>query len=1224
MFSISDIKQEAYPAAYRRGKELYERGLVQEFSYDVYTEDGVPKAELIGRVKGTVEDHYDVRLVIDEEYAEVSESRCNCEAFCNYEGICKHCVAVALAYVNRRQAKDILNAKLGVSEKTEQKDIRTEKELKTDTSLKNLLNRYSMRAGSTYLLPENIYGKVELEPYFKMEYSYATVEFKIGMEQKYVLKNISAFLHSIKINEKVRYGKKLEFYHHPDAFTESAKRMIAFMEQQEMDKRRQSQFHAYYAYTGSYERTMELDSVGIDRFFESVGDMPFEAEVGFLPEDTYTFSPEEKRPKLIIRQGGSGIFLMLEDDSVIIGEKYFYFYDADMIYRSPAGMKETVGEFFEFLHRQTGGQTYIAADELAMFCRDLLPLLKKYFKVEKEAGFDESLYVPPKPEFELYLDRQDMNTVGAKLMAAYGDDKYNVLEKIAPGEVRDLAEELRIKNLVEPYFNEYALSQTVFVLKNNEEMLYQLVSGGLRRLGEFMTIYTTENFRNLKVVSSPAVSVGISLKSDLLELKIHSDEMSREELAYLLSKYDRKKKYIRLKNGDFLNIEEDGLSTLAEVSEDLRLTETNLKKGTVIVPKYRAMYLDAALKNNQLLSIEKNKEFKGMVRNMKTIEDSDYEVPEALNSIMRSYQKNGFLWLKTLRENGFGGILADDMGLGKTLQVISLLTAEQEEMQAGEKELRRSLIVCPASLVYNWQKEITRFAPQLKTVIVAGSVPDRASIIRHSKEGEILITSYDLLKRDAEVYQKFVFAIQVIDEAQYIKNPSTQAAKGVKKITAAFKLALTGTPIENRLSELWSIFDYLMPGFLYTYQKFREEIELPIAVNQDANKMERLQRMIRPFILRRLKGDVLKDLPEKIEENVFARLDGEQMQLYDAYATRMKEMLSQQNEKEFHKGRMQILSELTKLRQLCCDPGLLLEDYHGESAKTDMCMELIVNAVGAGHKILLFSQFTSMLDRLTERLKKEGIDYYLLTGSVNKEKRMQMVESFNNDDVPVFCISLKAGGTGLNLTSADIVIHYDPWWNVAVQNQATDRAISYAVWWIRQSILQALAEQSRIVRLPLNQVGSLNKISKAFSKFEQENERRPSPEELADELEIPVDKISDTLKVSGRHISVDAPFVEGEDNSLLDVLVNDDSPMADRSLVNESLAREIDRALSTLTDREKEIIQMFFGIGQQEMTLEEIGDKFGLTRERVRQIKEKAIRRLRQSNRSKLLKSYLG
>lgn len=229
---------------------------------------------------------------------------------------------------------------------------------------------------------------------------------------------------------------------------------------------------------------------------------------------------------------------------------------------------------------------------------------------------------------------------------------------------------------------------------------------------------------------------------------------------------------------------------------------------------------------------------------------------------MRNYQKNGFLWLKTLRENGFGGILADDMGLGKTLQVISLLLAERQDYDAGEKERRRSLIVCPASLVYNWQKEIERFAPELETVTITGSAPERKDIIRHTTDGQILITSYDLLKRDVEYYKNIVFAVQVIDEAQYIKNAGTQAAKGVKKITAAFKLALTGTPIENRLSELWSIFDYLMPGFLYTYQKFREEIETPIVVNKDENKMERLQRMIRPFILRRLKGDVLKDLPE--------------------------------------------------------------------------------------------------------------------------------------------------------------------------------------------------------------------------------------------------------------------------------------------------------------------------------------------------------------------------
>lgn len=597
-----------------------------------------------------------------------------------------------------------------------------------------------------------------------------------------------------------------------------------------------------------------------------------------------------------------------------------------------------------------------------------------------------------------------------------------------------------MRTLVEPYFNEYGLGQTIFILSHNEDMLYQLISSGLQRLSEYMSIYTTEDFRGMKVVSSPSVSVGVALKSDLLELQIHSDEMSREELAYLLTRYDRKKKYVRLKNGDFLDVREDGLGLLAEISEDLRLTESGLKKGHVNVPKYRAMYLDAALKSNQELSVEKNREFKGMVRNMKTIEDSDYEVPDSLRSIMRGYQKSGFLWLKTLRENGFGGILADDMGLGKTLQVISLLLSEQESAKAGEREWHRSLIVCPASLVYNWQKEISRFAPQIKTTLVTGLATERQRIVRHTKEGEVLITSYDLLKRDVELYRDMVFAIQVIDEAQYIKNPGTQAAKGVKQITAGFKLALTGTPIENRLSELWSIFDYLMPGFLYTYQRFREEIEIPIVVNGDENRMQRLQRMIRPFILRRLKGEVLRDLPAKLEENVFAKLEGEQLALYDAHVQRMKESLEGKSEKEFRSEKIQILAELTRLRQICCDPGLLFEGYKGESAKAQMCMELIENAVGAGHKVLLFSQFTSMLERLAAGLKKAGIDYYMLTGSVGKEKRMQMVESFNEDDVPVFCISLKAGGTGLNLTAADIVIHYDPWWNVAVQNQATDRA----------------------------------------------------------------------------------------------------------------------------------------------------------------------------------------
>ena len=499
--------------------------------------------------------------------------------------------------------------------------------------------------------------------------------------------------------------------------------------------------------------------------------------------------------------------------------------------------------------------------------------------------------------------------------------------------------------------------------------------------------------------------------------------------------------------------------------------------------KYRALYLDAQLKENPVVSAVKDKSFKSLVRNMKTIEDNDFEVPESLDKILREYQKRGFLWIKTLNYNGFGGILADDMGLGKTLQVIAFLLSEFLErrntvieniavketamlnMQSGIEAVeqvckaaemqeadgkkadgqtgklqRNTLIVAPASLVYNWSSEIQRFAPELTAKMVTGTAVERRQILAKADSEDILLTSYDLLKRDISEYEGYKFRCEIIDEAQYIKNANTQAAKAVKEVQADFRLALTGTPVENRLSELWSIFDYLMPGFLYSYKKFREEVEIPAVQNSAEDAMKRLQKMIRPFVLRRLKKEVLTDLPDKLEENMFVQLTGEQQKLYDAHVKRMMLMLDKQSEEEFKSSKITILAELTKLRQICCDPSLVFVDYKADSAKVDMCLNMIRNAVESGHKILLFSQFTTMLDHLAKRLEEEKISYYMLTGSTSKEKRAQMVENFNEDETQVFCISLKAGGTGLNLTAADIVIHFDPWWNLAVQNQATDRA----------------------------------------------------------------------------------------------------------------------------------------------------------------------------------------
>ena len=524
-------------------------------------------------------------------------------------------------------------------------------------------------------------------------------------------------------------------------------------------------------------------------------------------------------------------------------------------------------------------------------------------------------------------------------------------------------------------------------------------------------------------------------------MSMASNQFNREELAEIFSSYDRKKKYHRLKNGAFITFNEEQKQVMSALSDVMKNYADKKNQDIIKMPLFRALYLDELLAEKESVELKKNREYRKLIGKMRSYENGDYEVPQSLESVLREYQRDGFYWIKTLKENGFGGILADDMGLGKTLQILAFLLSEKEQGKVGDE--LRTLIVAPASLVYNWKKEVERFTPQLSVCVMAGTAHERKELIQNqTSNADVWITSYDLLKRDIELYQDIVFANEIIDEAQYIKNQTTHAAKSVRLVNSSFRMALTGTPMENRLSELWSIFDYLMPGFLYSYTRFRSEIETPIVSDKDEDAMTRLRAMIHPFILRRLKKDVLKELPEKQEEIVTVALSGEQKKLYQAHSQRLKMFLEDQNDEDFAQNKLQILAELTKLRQLCCGPELLLENYKGENAKLETCIELITQAIAGGHKILLFSQFTSMLDLIGDELKKAKIDYYRIDGSVKKEARMEMVEQFQNpqNQVSVFCISLKAGGTGLNLTAADIVIHYDPWWNKAAQNQATDRA----------------------------------------------------------------------------------------------------------------------------------------------------------------------------------------
>ena len=411
------------------------------------------------------------------------------------------------------------------------------------------------------------------------------------------------------------------------------------------------------------------------------------------------------------------------------------------------------------------------------------------------------------------------------------------------------------------------------------------------------------------------------------------------------------------------------------------------------------------------------------------VKEQTIQLKDEYKSLLRTYQQQGIQWLYDLKNMGLNGILADDMGLGKTLQVLVFY----EQYVSKDKP---SLIVCPSSLMYNWMSEIEKFKIDVNAVCVTGMQEARKDIIKENYE--LYITTYDYLRRDVELYAPMEFEYIILDEAQFIKNPKTKNAQSVKSLKSRHRLALTGTPIENGLSELWSIFDFLLPGYLYSLNYFTKNFEKPIQMGDEKRKSQ-LQKLVSPFILRRTKKQVLKDLPDKVEKDMWLNFSPEEKQLYLANLAQVNEQLQQQLELE-KVDSILILAMMTRLRQICCEPRMLYENYKGESTKFSMCLDLIETLKENGKKVLLFSSFTSIFDDFIEEFDRRGIKYHMITGAVDKKKRKEEVDAFQNDDSNVFLISLKAGGTGLNLTKAQAVIHFDPWWNVSAQNQATDRA----------------------------------------------------------------------------------------------------------------------------------------------------------------------------------------
>ncbi|MBO4363215.1 MAG: DEAD/DEAH box helicase [Clostridia bacterium] len=1087
---------------FQHGLDYFNNNRIDNFTCKkIEDSDAANVVEISATVRGTFDD-YSARAVIDEGESVPGSGRiildtCSCPGSTEKNRICKHCIALILKYLEMRDS-GVLDEKDDGSYRQAVRDVPVE----TDKAFLDILESEDNRR-RVEIRQKSREGSLTLVPYLSMSDISMTVEFKAGDSRLYIVKDVVAYVNAVKQNRAVSYGKNRSLVHSLQLFDENSRRLIDFLDRYEQNRLTYvKSYSAKNEDDGRYVtlkrelidrffKAVEGTTIDVHNATSKAG---LASQMEFSePEEALEAEPEddgqadnegasangnfaENREKNDVQEeeaktsentlktsvrpvfekydvvagtpelrftltglDGNGALLTGSFMPVFIGADCFVFVKDRTIYVADKSALPGMEPFFAYVSRSACRDIFIAEQDLRLFVPEMLQTLKKCCDVTV-IDLNEAHYTPQPAAIKAYIDMPRPDVISCELYACYGEGdsekRFNILsDRDYSDSVRNEAAEMAAGEYLKKYFNKYDPVNGAAVMVKDDQAFYEFITEQIYELENLGEVFVSDKLKSVKVKKASRITAGVSLQGDLLTFSIHSDDFTPEQLAEILKKYDRKKKFFRLTDGTFISVEGEGFGNLADVGKMLEMSGLSLSSGTVVVPKFRALFLDNELSDNENVLISRSKNFRALIRNMKTFEDNDFEVPSFLHDTLRNYQKHGFRWLKTLKNNGFGGILADEMGLGKTVQAIAFLSSEYEE---GERS--GALIVCPASLVYNWKSELERFAPNLPLVIVSGKQEDRLEILSKVRQEDVVITSYDLLRRDIDAYSGMKFGYQIIDEAQYIKNSSTLSSKAVKQINSGFRLALTGTPIENKLCELWSIFDYLMPGFLHDYRQFKEEYETPIVSFKDNDALIALRKIIHPFVLRRLKSDVLRDLPDKLEETVTARLTDEQSKLYRATLINIKQNLLGKNGDELKSGAVQILAELMRLRQICCDPSLIYENYKGGSAKIDLCIEIVKRAIDGGHKILIFSQFTSMLSIIEKHLDGEKIKYFSLVGQTPKEKRTKMVEEFNNDDVPVFCISLKAGGTGLNLTSADIVIHFDPWWNVAVQNQATDRA----------------------------------------------------------------------------------------------------------------------------------------------------------------------------------------
>lgn len=939
---------------------------------------------------------------------------CNCPAHAKYPGACKHVVAALLFIADYQQRADALE-NLGWEDQTAYKII-----------------EYFRKREYRKLTPQYFHLALQVtvnEP-LKSRQSKAFVGLYAGSSKMYKVSNTKKFIQDYYNHKEIRLGKEFRYIPGECQFEPTSAAVLAYLT--EIYEIQETLGKTYYSNLFNRQELVVSQNMLCKLLRLAEG---LHCDIILRDKKMENMEIMCSNPKLSMElqmedevlslydMGQEPIISICEDGSILCYQGGIYLPDMEFL--------ANLRPFFTTLFGKKQSELEFRGENMGSFIEKVLPVIKKTMNIQVPEKIKDHYIVEqlqPKLYFDIDRSRQRPVLV-ARMIFAYGEHEVNPLQDEHKGSyilVRDREEEEQLLRLM--YDKHFSVRREQFVLMKEDE-IFQLMTEGIQDLCRQFEVFYSKEYKANSIKKVGMLSAGIRLNTDinLLEMDVDYGHIPKEELRDFFRSIKLKKKYYRLKSGAFINLmtEDKQIDELRDLLSIGEVTEDN----KIAFSQTAVMEVDELLPHTQ--RITRDAGYKQLLEDLKNPDKTNWELPNGMEDILRPYQIMGYRWLCSLAHYGMGGILADDMGLGKTLQTITYVLANPGT---------RTLIVCPTSLAYNWQDEFSKFAPQIATQIISGTPQERADLMQQSADVPVWITTYPLIRKDVDLYKAQIFDACFIDEAQFIKNPTSLGAKAVKAVQAKHRFALTGTPIENTLSELWSIFDFVMPGFFGRYRQFEECYEKPILRDHDSVQMQKLRRKIRPFVLRRMKKEVLTELPDKIETRRMAEMGAKQRKIYESYLARIQMELAGDEENTPGGNRMQVLAALTRLRQICCHPATFASNYHGGSGKLDLLMEQLPDILEGGHSVIVFSQFTSMLSIIAHELKQRNIPFFYLAGSTSAQERKREVKEFNRGEVKVFLISLKAGGTGLNLTGADTVIHFDPWWNPAVEDQATDRA----------------------------------------------------------------------------------------------------------------------------------------------------------------------------------------